>query len=90
MSDLCHNCGDCHLGAVPSPCAQTMNHCTICGYWGHTYNFCPQGVHKMEPGYLVSVCRAFLRTRELTRWNSIGCSATTAISGIFPSRAADP
>jgi hypothetical protein len=50
MSDLCYNCGDCHL---PRPCAVGLKLCEICGNLGHTYNFCPRGVPLRDPNYQV-------------------------------------
>ena len=51
MTDLCYNCGDCHL---PSPCAVALTQCTICKNYGHTYNFCPLGVKIVDPNYQVT------------------------------------
>ena len=49
MSDLCHNCGSCHL---PRPCDINLSHCDICNNFGHSYNFCPLGVWQKDPSYL--------------------------------------
>ncbi|KAK3721097.1 hypothetical protein LTR37_003387 [Vermiconidia calcicola] len=48
MSDLCYNCGDCHL---PRPCAAQLKQCNICQNWGHSYNFCPKSVRLQDPHY---------------------------------------
>ncbi|GIZ41519.1 hypothetical protein CKM354_000482200 [Cercospora kikuchii] len=44
MTDLCKNCGCCHLGVDPSPCTKMLETCHTCKQWGHTTNFCPLGV----------------------------------------------
>ncbi|CAK3871074.1 nucleic acid binding 17 [Lecanosticta acicola] len=51
MSDLCHNCGDCHLGALPKPCSREMEQCEICHNWGHKWAFCPAGPRNMDATY---------------------------------------
>lgn len=54
MSDLCHNCGDCHLGAHAIKCRKELRECIICRALGHTYNFCPRSVHQLDEKYSVS------------------------------------
>ncbi|KAM3424254.1 hypothetical protein BST61_g11206 [Cercospora zeina] len=44
MTDLCKNCGCCHLGVDPTPCQKMLEFCQTCKQWGHTPNFCPLGV----------------------------------------------
>ncbi|EME40899.1 hypothetical protein DOTSEDRAFT_27499 [Dothistroma septosporum NZE10] len=51
MSDLCHNCGDCHLGAQAVKCRKELQECIICRSLGHTYNFCPRSVHQLDEAY---------------------------------------
>lgn len=60
MSDLCHNCGDCHLGSQPTPCPQTLNECIICKNFGHTFNFCPLSVRLVDKDYQYwMICREY-------------------------------
>lgn len=51
MSDLCYNCGDCHLGFHPTPCRRELTECMVCRNLGHQYTFCPKSVRNIEKNY---------------------------------------
>lgn len=48
MTDLCYNCGNCHL---PDRCGHTLVQCNICYCFGHMWVFCPRGVIIKDPTY---------------------------------------
>lgn len=52
MSNLCHNCTMPHL---PHPCQREMMRCDICQALGHIKDFCPWGIHTLDPGYVYSM-----------------------------------
>jgi len=56
MSDLCQNCGSCHL---PQPCRKPLVHCETCTNFGHTFNFCPLGVSGTSYWMLCHNCDAW-------------------------------
>ncbi|PSK42049.1 hypothetical protein B9Z65_3963 [Elsinoe australis] len=48
MSDLCYNCGSCHL---PLPCNKPLVLCNLCHQLGHTNNFCHKGYQTVDSSY---------------------------------------
>lgn len=46
MSNLCYNCGNCHL---PVPCGAAIVYCDICGNYGHHWYFCHLGAITKQP-----------------------------------------
>ncbi|KAI5363141.1 hypothetical protein Slin14017_G068220 [Septoria linicola] len=66
MTDLCKNCGCCHLGADPVPCGEPLKYCGSCKQGGHTANFCPMGVYSQSgpPGPMY-----FMICSNCDRWH---------------------
>ncbi|KAK5130231.1 hypothetical protein LTR08_002277 [Meristemomyces frigidus] len=48
MSNLCYNCGSCHL---PQVCAAPLNCCEICNNDGHFWYFCYLGARQRVPNF---------------------------------------
>ena len=49
MSNLCYNCGECHL---PQPCTAELKYCDICSNYGHYYYFCHVGVKQRDVNFI--------------------------------------
>ncbi|KAH0367888.1 hypothetical protein KCU65_g4343, partial [Aureobasidium melanogenum] len=61
MSSLCYNC---HKTHPPHTCEHPLQECLNCGAFGHTWNFCHRGPHRLQDDY-----RYFALCHNCQKWH---------------------
>ncbi|KAG9650515.1 hypothetical protein KCU95_g19460, partial [Aureobasidium melanogenum] len=61
MSSLCYNC---HRTHPPHTCEHPLQGCLNCGAFGHTWNFCHRGPHRLQDDY-----RYFALCHNCQKWH---------------------
>ncbi|KAG9681306.1 hypothetical protein KCU95_g14964, partial [Aureobasidium melanogenum] len=61
MSALCYNC---HKTHPPHTCEHPLQECLNCGAFGHTWNFCHRGPHRLQDDY-----RYFALCHNCQKWH---------------------